>query len=188
MPIGNERLRYLLSMHHISIVPFDPERLNPCSYDVALGDLILMPDETPSAIDITEQEMEFQAISLTELKNKGEVFFLNPHSRVLATTEEFIGSCSTKVATLLKAKSTASRLGLEVCGDGGFGDPCFEDVWCMSLYNKGRRPIVLKRGMVIAQIVFLEVDMCSLPYKSKYNDKSLPIAERIKPKLIKVSK
>jgi dCTP deaminase len=164
MILGNVKIKILRKKKEIIIEPFLSGLLQYCSYDVRL-DKFFAYEIRPSisAIDLSKDKINFKQLIIDE-------FVLYPQQRCLASTIEQIGSNSKKITSQIAAKSTWARNGLEVCSCAGFGDPGFATHWTLEIYNKNQSPILLKKGMVIAQVFFNSVSMCSGKYKSIYNN------------------
>jgi len=100
-------------------------------------------------------------------------FILLPKQRVLASTIEKAGSTSLDITTKIFSKSSWARHGLEVASCAGYGDPHYCNHWTLEIFNKNEYPVVLQKGMVIAQIAFEKVEGCTKEYKSKYNNEGV---------------
>lgn len=99
--------------------------------------------------------------------NLGDEIIIIPAGHViLAHTREFIGGRH-HVTTMLKARSSMGRCGVSVCGDSGWGDVGYFNRWTLEIENHSLRPIILKVGQRIAQIVFFQTGPVLNPYSSK---------------------
>lgn len=119
------------------ILPFSPEQVNPASYDVTVGDHWICPTREPEEI-------------------KADSIVLFPGEVVLATTQEFLKLPRDVVADL-KLKSSLGRLWLNHSLSGWI-DCGFNGQVTLELQNLGPYPRTLKKGMAIAQIVFMGMD------------------------------
>jgi dCTP deaminase len=119
------------------ITPFNPEQINPASYDVTLGDHWICPTRDPEEI-----------VSDTITLFPGEV--------ILATTREYLRMPRDVVADL-KLKSTLGRLWLNHSLSGWI-DCNFEGHVTLELQNLGPYPRVLSAGMRSAQLVFIAME------------------------------
>jgi dCTP deaminase len=182
MILGNEAIKLYRESNQILIEPFNEFKLQGNSYDVSLDDVFVEfdPEQYNNSIDLTNWDPKRAAKCV-----KG-AFWLQAGRRCLARTFEKIGSQSTKVVPMIASKSSWARSGLEVCSCAGFGDCGYADHWTLEIFNKNRFSVVLKPGMIIAQVYFQEVYMCSKLYQSKYNSHELPDVEKMLPKRIKV--
>ncbi|HMO01917.1 MAG TPA: dCTP deaminase [Oligoflexia bacterium] len=119
------------------ISPFNPEFVNPASYDVTVGNHWICP---------TRQPEEFTA----------DEIILFPGEVVLATTQEYIKMPRNVVADL-KLKSSLGRLWLNHSMSGWI-DPNFQGQITLELQNLGPYPRKLRAGMRVAQLVFTQMD------------------------------
>lgn len=118
-------------------VPFDPEHVNPASYDITLGNHWICPTREPE---------EFEC---------GEIH-LFPGEVVLATTQEMI-QMPRDVVGDLKLKSSLGRLWLNHSLSGWI-DCNFRGQVTLELHNLGPYPRKLVSGMRVAQIVFFQME------------------------------
>lgn len=119
------------------ILPFNPEQINPASYDVTLGNHWICP---------TRQPEEIQADQIT----------LFPGEVLLATTREFL-KMPRDVVCDLKLKSSLGRLWLNHSLSGWI-DCNFQGQVTLELQNLGPHPRVLTAGMRCAQLVFMGME------------------------------
>lgn len=126
--------------HSGGILPFNPEQINPASYDVTLGDHWICPTRAPE---------ETIADSIT----------LFPGEVILATTREYLKMPRDVVADL-KLKSSLGRLWLNHSLSGWI-DCNFQGQVTLELQNLGPYPRLLTTGMRCAQLVFM--GMASAP-------------------------
>ena len=139
------------------IQPFDPERLNPASYDVALGDNIMIEvAETPELIRHSIQT-----------HSKEDPYWLKPGEFILAETQETF-NFPDDVAGQFALKSSRARQGYQHLL-AGWIDPGFHGVLTLEIKNirqKHRLPIWPE--MLIGQII---VFMMSKPVEESYSIK-----------------
>lgn len=119
------------------ILPFNPEQINPASYDVTVGDHWICPTRHPE-------------------ETKADTFTLFPGEVILATTREFIKLPRDVVADL-KLKSSLGRLWLNHSLSGWI-DCNFQGQVTLELQNLGPYPRVLSAGMRVAQLVFFAME------------------------------
>lgn len=123
------------------ILPFNPEQINPASYDVTLGNKWVCPTRDPE---------EITADSIT----------LFPGEVVLATTQEYL-KMPRDVVCDLKLKSSLGRLFLNHSLSGWI-DCNFQGQVTLELQNLGPYPRNLTAGMRIAQLVFMAMESAPL--------------------------
>lgn len=81
---------------------------------------------------------------------------LQPKRIILGHTYEFIGS-STRFVGNITGRSSLSRSGVTIVGDGTWGDPGYFGRWVLKIENLLDCILMLPVGRRIAQIVFHEV-------------------------------
>jgi dCTP deaminase len=119
------------------ITPFNPDQVNPASYDVTLGRHWVCPTRDPEEIFAEE-------------------ITLFPGEVILATTVETL-KMPRDVVSDLKLKSTLGRLWLNHSLSGWI-DCNFQGQVTLELQNLGPYPRVLTSGMRCAQLVFLSME------------------------------
>ena len=92
---------------------------------------------------------------------------LEPSKFVLASTQEKI-SVPNHLAAFVAGRSSVGRLGLQI-QNAGFVDSGFQGQITLELYNQSEKPILLKAGVRICQLVFFQLDETTeQPYSGKY--------------------
>lgn len=91
-----------------------------------------------------------------KFSNSDLIIVVGPHEKILAHTEEFIGSNASFVGDL-RGRSSVYRSALTVSSDGNWGDPAFFGRWSLKIENQTDDIVILPVGRRIAQIVFHEV-------------------------------
>ena len=119
------------------ITPYDPEQVNPASYDVTLGNHWICPTRSPE-------------------ESRCETITLFPGEVILATTREVVHLPRDVVADL-KLKSSLGRLWLNHSLSGWI-DCNFQGQVTLELQNLGPYPRELKTGMRCAQLVFMGME------------------------------
>ena len=119
------------------ILPFNPEQINPASYDVTLGNHWICPTREPEEIEAAQ-------------------FTLFPGEVILATTREYLRMPRDVVADL-KLKSSLGRLWLNHSLSGWI-DCNFQGQVTLELQNLGPYPRLLSAGMRIAQLIFMAME------------------------------
>jgi dCTP deaminase len=94
----------------------------------------------------------------------GEQYLLGANRFVLAHTIEVV-ELSDKIACQVDGKSSLARLGLQVHMTSGFIDPGFRGQITLELFNVADRPMILRPGMLIAQMFVYQL---SSPAKHPY--------------------
>lgn len=119
------------------ITPYNPEQVNPASYDVTIGDHWICPTREPQEV-------------------KADLFTLFPGEVILATTREAL-HLPRNVVCDLKLKSTLGRLWLNHSLSGWI-DCNFQGQVTLELQNLGPYPRQLSAGMRVAQLVFMGME------------------------------
>ena len=130
------------------VEPFDPELVNPASYDVTLGNEILVENDSGgfTPFDISEQ-----------------AFYMPPGCFVLAHTAEFV-RIPNNLECVFQLKSSRGREGYEH-SLAGYIDPGFNGRITLELSNLRRfKELPLSAGMRIGQLRFSVLD--STPMRS----------------------
>jgi dCTP deaminase len=164
MILADATIKKLLKSKELTIKPFDPAKLQPCSYDVTLGSEFLVFDDT-KGIMIDPQENNAELMRKVKV-TKDKPFILHPGQFALAATAEEIG-VSEKYVCVLNGKSSLGRLGLVIHATAGFIDPGNSLHITLELFNVATMPIILRPGMKIGQVVFEQLSEASeRPYGS----------------------
>ena len=96
-------------------------------------------------------------------------FIIEPNKFVLASTQEKV-SVPNHLAAFVAGRSSVGRLGLQI-QNAGFVDAGFEGQITLELYNQSEKPILLKSGIRICQLVFFQLDETTeKPYSGKYQN------------------
>lgn len=140
----------------IRITPFSEEQINPNSYNVRLGDSLLL--YTNDVVDA------YAANPTRTVRVPDDGFVLQPGQLYLGHTIERVGSDT--YVPLLFGRSSVGRLGLFVEITAPIGDIGFHGQWTLMLSSV--RPLRVYPAMKIGQIMFFvskgEIDL----YTGKY--------------------
>lgn len=153
----------------IFIDPFDRSLLQPASVDLQLGgelvryrtDSVLKLRPIDPMVGIPEDEIE--RVQLPD----GMKYQLEPGEFILGCTLQLV-TLSSRVLARIEGRSTMGRFGVAVHVTAGFVDPGFVGQLTLEMVNLNQRPILLARGMGIAQLSFTRLGMGShRPYGHK---------------------
>lgn len=148
-----------------SIDPFNPEQVQPASYDLTLGDTFLFYEEHKTVAYDPIEDDQLAILSKKKFVD-GDVCVLHPQEFILGTTAEKV-SLSRNVAGTLMGKSSLGRVGLIVHATAGFIDPGFQGKITLEITNISPVPLILTPGMLIAQIAFYRLtESTKQPYGS----------------------
>jgi dCTP deaminase len=133
-----------------AIYPYHDQRLQPASYDLALGDRFTAP--APACAEPLDP---LTALDDRRYQDHGptDAYLLPPHHAVLALTAERLRVPLDHVARV-EGKSTLGRLFLLVHVTAGWIDPGFDGLVTLEIVNLAPWPVVLRPGMPIAQVSF----------------------------------
>ncbi|MFA7302672.1 MAG: dCTP deaminase [Candidatus Paceibacterota bacterium] len=135
----------------ITIRPFDPQKLQPVSYDVTLGNEFEVTNRHFTSV-IDPSNKIYPQTRTVKVKD-GDAFILHPGESVLGKQREFIG-VNEEHLILLSGKSSLARAGLVVHNTAMLFNPCHYFYPTFELVNTNNVPIILRPGMTIAQLLF----------------------------------
>lgn len=125
----------------IKLDPFDPEQVNPNSYNYRLGSKLKVFKEIKDDIQI------FEDVVIPE-----EGYILEPHQMYLGHTAETIGS--NKYAMSLIGRSSIGRLGLFLQISANLGHTTSSHKWTLEMVSV--KPLKIYPYMKIGQVSFWE--------------------------------
>lgn len=137
---GKEILRRL--GRDIVIDPFNPAQLNPNSYNLRLGDQLLVYES--SVLDMARPN-PYRLISIPP-----EGLVLQPGTLYLGRTLEFTETHN--LVPMLEGRSSVGRLGLFIHVTAGFGDVGFRGYWTLEILCV--QPVRIYAGVEICQIYY----------------------------------
>ena len=155
MHLSDTDIKKALISGDIIIKDFDPNRLQPASYDILLGDEFIVFDNHKSdCIDPKENPEKYTR--KIKLQGDDSYFVLHPSEFALGVTFDYFG-VSQKYACQIMGKSSLARLGLIIHTTAGFVDPGNQLKATLEFVNVNTLPIRLYPKMKIAQIAFYEL-------------------------------
>ena len=128
------------------VEPFDPDLINPASYDVTLAPIIKVENDNGgfTEVDISDTD-----------------FWMPPGAFVLASTAEWV-RIPNDLEAIFQLKSSRGREGYEHAL-AGYIDPGFQGNVTLELSNLRRfKELPLRAGMRIGQLRFAKVDAVPL--------------------------
>lgn len=131
---------------NIKIEPFDPNCLNPNSYNLKLADELLIYDE--EYLDM-RKENKFHTIKIP-----GDGLIIYPGKLYLGRTLEF--TQTENFIPMLEGRSSVGRLGLFIHVTAGFGDVGFKGYWTLEIHCI--EPIKIYAGIQICQIYYHTIE------------------------------
>lgn len=147
------------------IEPYDRTQVQPASYDVRLGnDFLVFERDATTAIDMEAPVDITKHVHIPD----GEVFALHPGEFALGVTRETI-KMPTDLVGRIEGKSTRGRLGLMIHITAGYIDPGFHGPITLEMVGVHPLILLLRPGMLIAQISFHEMaGAAAEPYSGRY--------------------
>jgi dCTP deaminase len=144
----------------IEIRPFDIKSLGSNSYDLTLGDKLLV--YTEKRLD-AKKPNPFKYVDIPR-----EGFTLLPGELYLGFTNEY--TFTKDLVPQLEGKSSIGRLGICVHLTAGFGDVGFAGHWTLEITCV--KPVTIYASMPIAQMFWFRTSgYCLNPYSIKSNSK-----------------
>ena len=155
MVLSDRTIKELVTDGRIEIDPYDPDRVQPSSVDLRLGNRIRVFNNTHrySLVDLRKPSEDLTDLVTLE---PDRPFILHPHEFVLGITHERIRLPDDLVGRL-EGKSSLGRLGLLIHSTAGFVDPGWNGRLTLELANILNLPITLYAGMPVAQISFMRL-------------------------------
>ncbi len=151
---GNEILNRIGK--DIEIDPFEPERINPNSYNLTLHNELMVYEEV--VLDMAK------ANRVRRLTIPEEGIVLSPNQLYLARTVE--RTVTHNLVPQIEGRSSIGRLGLFVHVTAGFGDVGFAGFWTLEMFAV--QPVRIYPGTEICQIFYHELTGVVQEYDSKY--------------------
>ncbi|MDP2671134.1 MAG: dCTP deaminase [bacterium] len=148
MILSKQTIQKLLKEKKIKINPFSEADLGAVSIDLHLGAEGLNPD-SGKEVDLNDYHL-----SLDEF--------------LLANTQEYVALPDNIVARVVP-RSSLARLGVLATFDADILPPNYSGKPLLTLKNLSKKPILLKAGLAVAQIMFEQVDAPVEGYASRYN-------------------
>ena len=149
------------------ISPFCTDQLQPCSYDVTLGNDVIGFKHGSGLINSLIPEHNTVSTYKKEFIEEEKGYILRSYEFVLGSTVETV-NLPANIAARFEGKSSLGRIGLMTHITAGFIDPGFNGQITLEIYNVNEMPIVLRPGMLIGQLCFFKLDEpCARPYGSE---------------------
>jgi dCTP deaminase len=158
MLLSKSEILKLVKSGKIRVEPFNKKNVGPASIDLTLGDNFAIPSEGKEIELKSEGNYKnyFREIKADKLK-------LCPGDFVLGITQEKI-TLPEDIAGILEGRSRFARLGLLIHATASLIHPGISNKQVFEIKNIGKNILVLKKGLRLGQLSFLEVKG-----KAKYN-------------------
>jgi len=165
--LTGERIEREVRRGRIEIDPFDPQLINPNSYNYRLGALLCMPKH---GLQDADRPVPFRDV---EIPRQGLV--LQPAQLYLGHTVEKIGS--SHFVTSLIGRSSLGRLGVYLQVSADLAQLGNVHRWTLELMVV--QPVRVYPGMRIGQVSFWLPTGRRVAYRGRYRDTDLPTRSRI---------
>jgi dCTP deaminase len=139
---------------NIIIDPFDPQRLNPNSYNLSLHDELIVYEEV--VLDMRKPNR------YRRLKIPADGLVLSPNQLYLGRTAERTETYN--LVPMIEGRSSIGRLGLFVHVTAGFGDVGFCGYWTLEMFAV--QPVRIYAGVAICQIIYHDLRGAFTAYQS----------------------
>ncbi len=139
---------------NIVIDPFDPDRLNPNSYNLTLHDELMVYEEI--VLDMRKPNRH------RRIKIPPEGLALSPNQLYLGRTVERTETHN--LVPMIEGRSSIGRLGLFVHVTAGFGDVGFCGYWTLEMFAV--QPVRIYAGVEICQIIYHDIRGSFSAYQS----------------------
>ena len=130
---------------NIIIEPFDKSKINPNSYNLTLGNELLVYEHKELDMKIPNPTKR------VEIPEEG--LLLEPNKLYLGRTNEF--TKTEKFVPMLEGRSSTGRLGLFIHVPAGFGDIGFAGYWTLEIFCV--QPIRIYPNTQICQIYYHDI-------------------------------
>lgn len=153
----------------ITIDPFDEANVNPNSYNLTLGDELLVYTE-----DVLDCKKE-NATRKIHIPDDG--YILSPNTLYLAETREYTETDT--CVPLISGRSSIGRIGLTIHQSSGCGNIGFKGSWTLGITCV--TPTKVYRGMEIGQIYFFPpVGKINKKYEGSYSGRGVKASNAYK--------
>lgn len=170
--LGGLEIQRQVGLGKIVIEDFDPQRLNPNSYNLRLGKKLkvyniwnghhakLWPEATTPPVRVLDMKADNPTLDV-EIPDDGLI--LVPGLLYLGTTMEYTETHG--FVPTIEGRSSIGRLGIKTHITAGFGDVGFTGRWTLEI--EVTHPIRVYAGVEFCQIAYDTVEGDYIPYKSK---------------------
>lgn len=172
MILSDKQILAEIEIGNIVIEPFDRDCLGSNSYDVHLSKhlAVYSAAELDAKIDNPLAHFEIPA----------QGYVLQPGILYLGVTQEYTESHAH--VPFLEGKSSTGRLGIHIHATAGKGDVGFCNTWTLEITVV--HPVRVYEGMPVAQLIYHDCGIVSVPYNQKQNAKYvekefLPVGSRM---------
>jgi dCTP deaminase len=152
MILSGQTIKQLIKEKRVKINPFAETSVGAVSVDLHLDETALNPDNG-------------KEVGLRD-------FHLSLDEFYLANTLEFIELPNNLLARVVP-RSSLARLGVLATFDADILPPNYAGKPILTIKNLSKKPVLLRPGLAVAQIMFEQVDVPVEGYKSRYDHKKI---------------
>jgi dCTP deaminase len=162
--LSGPEIEYRVGRGQIDIDPYDPDLVNPSSYDLTLGDHVKVYNRGSGEAGIVDTHQPVTDC-WKEVTIGSEGLVLQPGVGYLMHTVECI--TTNKFVAVIDGKSTLGRLFVSVHQTAGYVDPGFDGQYTLEVLAH-MFPVRVYAGMPIAQVRFHTIHGNVRLYKGRY--------------------
>lgn len=159
---------------NISITPYDPDCLNPNSYNLKLYPELLVYSRQSSRNDIFNEHLSKEKMEPLDMKSKNDTirFIIPDDGYVLKPGVLYIGrtleyTSTNKYIPMINGRSSGGRLGISIHVCAGFGDIGFSGTWTLEMTVV--EPVRIYPYVEIAQVCYFNpVGKIGKLYRGRY--------------------
>jgi dCTP deaminase len=160
MILTGPEIERLVADGQIVITPFNPARLNPNSYNLSLGNKLLVYKD--HVLDMAKKPETYEVT----IPDDGLIIF--PGELYLGQTAEYTET-HRNLVPMLEGRSSIGRLGMFIHITAGFGDTGFCGYWTLEIMVV--KPLKIYPGVEVGQIYYHLTNGDIQPYtRGKYNN------------------
>jgi dCTP deaminase len=152
-----------INVKDLGIVPWEKERLQPASYEIALGSQFRVFDPTVLVIDASNPGEYTKLVNVDDDEQPWYdlgYYLLRPGEFILGSSVETF-TFPPDLAGEITGRSSIGRIALQVHVTAGYIDPGFSGTVTLEIANLSPVPIMLRPGLLIAQMKFFKLSRTS---------------------------
>ena len=163
MMLSGREILKLIEAGDLVIKPFKPEIVRENGVDLRIGDEVAILINNPEPID-PERLGEVDLSQYYKVLKVDDGVVIQPYMKVLVSTLEYI-RMPPNIAGFIELRSTFARLGLSI--PPTIIDAGFEGQITLEIHG-GAFPVILRKGVRFAHVVFFRVEGEPVPYRGRY--------------------
>jgi dCTP deaminase len=169
--LTGDEIRHQRALGNIVIDPWEPSHCGENSYDLRLGDKLLVYDLRPTLNTFSPTLDMRKENPVLETTIPPEGFVLEPGTLYLGHTLEYTETKG--FVPIVEGRSSVGRLGMQVHLTAGFGDNKFHGDWTLEI--SVLHPLRVYAGVRVCQIFYTTLEgVQGAGYKGKYQGQRGP--------------